>query len=754
VAEKISSYSDYKVPGPEPDASSPTWGDYGRNLVGSTLGLGADISSVGEAAGEYGQGNDLGSQDSFLKGVGAAGHWLRETLSAGSDHVLDGMSPEGHKRLAAAVTSPEFWQHPISSTLLKATGQLPQLALSVIPAGLAVKASQAAALVATTSGAVNMAQGTREFYELVDKASDDELRSSPFYAALRDQGMSEESARARLATRLRGNTSLVNFMVGSLGAAIGPEAMVARAMKGSARGRLGQAAEGLIGGTAGEALESGVQEFGKQKQATDEGLQSDIDKDALVNAVAEGGLLGGVIGGVAGVATGKGHAKPKSKKPEIQPESESAAQPENKITDTTKDPAAVGPPEKSFSASAVANPPPVTDVEVGDKHNPTATRSATEYPKDTKSEAPAAPKGADAKDISKKRSAKATKAAENITPVVVTPEVAEALQAESAAPTTPPEHIMADAVQQARQAAQQQPQAPVQPVTPQVTDQATQQAAPEMAPQPEQTVAQPPVANPTLPEVPGTPENRTSGLPTASPIEPSPVQPASAPEAPQVKKPRILQDLTVPEMPDKTTIKANLRQMEKEEAGPQAGHRSEKELRQFGQHPEQAEAAKQLFDEQPARTFPNTLEERTKLRTELENLLNKAEEAGIKIPAKITDNLSDHVAWLREVKDLYNAMGKKSFVGAKATEGITRFLTREQALREGDSKSVRAERRAEGEAAKRRNQGDVETMGANDGTKQVAVVGSESTVGRRRSRECPPAPRRLRSRPKKGAQRP
>lgn len=250
-----------------------------------------------------------------------------------------------------------------------------------------------------------------------------------------------------------------------------------------------------------------------------------------------------------------------------------------------------------------------------------------------------------------------------------------------------------------------------------------------------QPVAEPtevaPVATPEVPtEVPSDVSAAAERVAEPTPAVETPAVADTAPRAPRILRPtdevekaaerlsKAAQDAAKPQLVEpkvskgKNYTQAEIEQREKDATG-----------------------SKTIFDELAGLVtkIPATEVERQALRNHLLTILKRAEDVGIKIPARASgDGTSDHLMWLREVQTLAKAMDKKGFVGKRASEHMTAFLGREKAAKGGDFSVMRSERKVEGDLAKRRSQGDVETMtaaGPDAETDQVVTAAPQSAKG-------------------------
>ncbi len=390
---EVSSWGSYKLPEERAaeENASPTWTDYGK-----TLKAGAEELGAAAGAGLQYLGEESGGNDTYTNVLGAIGSTLREYMGDYAKGDIETLSPVAKKRLESAITSSDFWSHPLSATALKTTRMSPMLVAGVIPGGLMADAAGAGLAAAGTMGAIGAGQSAEQFYRMVGDASDEDLQQqSKFYRELRDSGMSEDSARQRLTAKLRGAEPLINGLVGAVTGLFGPAATAARGLKGAAgvigageRGVLGRAGLGAAEGTVAGGIQGGVMEYGAQQATTREGLQEGFDEDRLVNAVLEPALLQGVLGGGIGAAARARHGQRPREAAVLAPERAPQEIPEKAIDEATgetvRTPESVGPGLKGYRSGEPA--PPAEDVPVGDKQN-APTRSPREYPKTAKAKA-------------------------------------------------------------------------------------------------------------------------------------------------------------------------------------------------------------------------------------------------------------------------------------------------------------------------------------------------------------------------------
>jgi hypothetical protein len=226
-------------PDPQP-AQDPTWGDYGK-----AAGTGATAVGAG-AAGLLRQ----------LYSVGASGHgadlWKEVqgiSRQAGED-LENSMTDEGRSRFEAAVTSEKFWEHPISSTLLKGAGMAPYIVAGALPGAVMSSAAASVAATAAAGGLLSAGDVTEEVTSGIDKASDQSLKEqSALYRGLRAD-MGEREAREEFSRQILGMKPAIAFALGVGSGLYGPAGNIVRKIQeGSAKeGAALAAKQGLLKG--------------------------------------------------------------------------------------------------------------------------------------------------------------------------------------------------------------------------------------------------------------------------------------------------------------------------------------------------------------------------------------------------------------------------------------------------------------------------------------------------------------------------
>jgi hypothetical protein len=342
-------------PSANPDAQAVgTAADFGKTLGAGTARVGSNIAGALRYGWELG-GSEAGSE--IAKG-------LQDLFSAGADSIEGTINPETRKLAAAKLTSQEFWDHPVLSTALKATGMLPSVAAIAIPGGLMSDVVGASIMAAGAGGVLQAGEGLDEFYQKLDRLSDAELQEqSPKYKTLRGV-MDEADARKRFNREAQGWGPAINAVLGAVTGLVGPAGTAARGMAGGAknavlgageRGALGSGAVGLAEGVSTNALQEGVADVVQQQAEMDAGMQKEFDKARTANAALEGGYMGGLFGGVVGAVAG-GHT---SAKPPKLPKIDEVA------TTTTPDP--------QVKEGSTGTPGKPAEIEANPQNAPTTT---------------------------------------------------------------------------------------------------------------------------------------------------------------------------------------------------------------------------------------------------------------------------------------------------------------------------------------------------------------------------------------------
>jgi hypothetical protein len=649
------------------DEDQVSWSDWGKAVGAGAVGVAGSLAGAAEYVTQ-----------------GEVGGDTRRALGKVSEDIMKSTSPAMRQASDA-----DFLPGGDNETVLdvgvgrslgaKSMQALPSLIASLVPAGLAVTAARGVGAAAATraavgagaaratAGVLNAGEVASNIFGEIEKLSDEQLADmAPAFAGYLSMGLSPEEARKRYKNKVAGAAPII---AGALSAALGGvEAGVGRRLGGeAAKGLIRGAGKGAAAEALQEAGETGGGEFIAQAQLSEAGL-TEVDWRKILSKTIEGGAVGGVLGGGVGGVSNIGRRGKQAATPEIE------------IVDP------IGPNTAETEALKASSPPAAaqTTPDVTPEVTPDATTSTTPI-------AQAAPDAAPA-------------------PIAPTPDVTPA------APTPMGEALAAPD--------------PVQPELPAATavePEAAPEAAPALVPdvttQGNKTVTPAPMvlAAPEAAAAPAEKAPKAAKAKKASKklaeqkVAPAPAaEPVATPVA-ATEGPRVLQ-VTTPEVEAATKaanekIAQNIAQTEKELAGPQ-GEKMGKAKR--AKKDADAQAAKQIFDESPSELkYPETKEAKATLKSELAAILEKAKAADIKIPTKVGyETTADHIVWLREVQTLHDKLGSKSFVGSRARDHITAFLARTAAAKGGDFSVMRSERRAEGDAAKRRDQGSVEAKAA------------------------------------------
>ena len=300
------SWDSWREPDPQAE-KDPTWGDYGQVLMLCPLRP-CQVWQLLEKL--------LVQLFRRWQGIG----W-RAVAPPGdignklSDESTAAMTEEGRDRFEAGITSPKFWEHPVSSMALKATGQVPNLVAMALPGGV-IKGVAGQLAAGAAGGVLSAGDLVGGVYQKVDALSSDELKEqSPLYRGLlADNDGNERKARQEYTTTLIGMKPAIAFALGAGAEFFGPVGNVLRGTtKEGVRHGIGKAA---LEGAASETADEGYGAYGQQKAEIEGGLRKEYDPMAIIDQALTGGALGGAFGGVSGI--GGGHGKGKAKADEIK----------------------------------------------------------------------------------------------------------------------------------------------------------------------------------------------------------------------------------------------------------------------------------------------------------------------------------------------------------------------------------------------------------------------------------------------------
>lgn len=646
-----------------------TWGDYGLVLGGALAGL---VGDQGAMLREINESQD--EQDRHTKAGAYLGQAIQTVFGGLEEDANGNLSETAKANIASTVTDPNFWT--LSSFALKGVQAVPSIAAVAIPSALLSGAGLGAASIATLGGELSAANVVDELYKRTDALSDGQLQSEvPVYKQLRADGLGEEEARREYNQLLIGLKPVYAAGIGAIANSLGVAGQVSRGLSGKAGSVLAGEGAGLakragVGAAEGgisEAVQSGSDEYQIQSGLVEGGLQEDIDYGSLANTAATGLVIGGALGTAAGSAFG-GHGPAK---PSVEDAITTTPIPEAQPGYTA---APAAPPEPSISGNSAVPGVGVTDMEAVDAARPETPTVQTVNPT-----------GMDASHVA---AIEAT-----------TQRAAPAPEAPLTPPVTPEGNITPDI-----------PNA--EPVGPQLTEAAPVPATEGVS------------LTPPAPEVAGTP---VSEIPAAEPVgavtQPEPVQarPEPALAEPAPTGPRILEDLKAPEGPTfETAVARNLAGMKAEEAakakaeeGPQGAKLSKAQIAErqglnetaggiFLAHPP-APGEALILSKKPA----DQVGARAVIKARVASMVQAAQDAGIKLPEKYKTGKNS--GYTPEVMMLMEARRLNSLENPKKTD-FDRFLSREDSVRRGAADLAIAERRQEGDLAKRVKQQDESTV--------------------------------------------
>jgi hypothetical protein len=747
------SWDQLLTPDPQ-EAQEPTWGDYAK-----AAGSGAASAAAGGAS---------LLRELYSVGQGGAGARLwREVQGmahqAGED-IEGSMTEEGRKRFGAAINSPEFWEHPFSSTLLKITGQAPYFAASVLPGGIISSTAGRLAAGAAVGGALSAGDVTDEITHAVDQASDEELKKqSTAYRGFRAD-MSEQDAKEELNKQILGMKPAAAFLLGMGTGLYGPAGNIIKRLGAGetkdvlkAARKAGEAQIAKAGGLAEEhgaaaaALEGIVTEGAEetygavaaQKAEKQRGAREQYDPSEIFRRGAEGSLIGGVLGGVSGIgAGGKGKGKAREAIDTGVGEEEPAIQTAAEVA----------------QAGAAAAGVPAT---------PAKTKAAE---KGVEVVGPLTPNAAETAALAEPAQPTKPSPEQAVPPTPVQSPVQPPVQPPAAAPTTVPPQMTAG-VAPTQQAPALPPgaaaPAPSQGVVPPVSTPAAEAGPPTDISARARTAVTPEVTAPVQQAGRVPPETPVETPPAGKVAELAP-EPSVAPTQEAVG-PRVLRD-----------VSAEGRLREKEQlAAQQAAEKAAKQPGATEREPgskkltpaerasqaERAAHAERIFGrDREALTMPETPEARRRMALTLQSVLDEAKAAGLElredlpqnirdyfsktktgikltpeeihryhtsIPTKVGDKaMSPHVRFLREVAAVQKVLLESKKFGPKSRDRarVAQFIAEHNAK---DLESLAARRKEEGDLAMRRQQRNVEAI-AEGGVQtkgKVITVESEGAAG-------------------------
>jgi hypothetical protein len=675
----------------DPSAASSgdvSWGDYLKTLGAGTASIGSGLAAASRQAFEAG--NSKAGAD--------LSHVIQDAFGEVEGSITGSMGEEAKKRLSASITSADFWDHPVSSLALKGTNMTPMIAATLIPGGIFSDALAATAATAAAGGAINAGLVEKEIYEKTDKLSDKELQDQvPYYASLRTM-YDETDARAKFNQKRMGMAPAINFVLGAAAGAVGPAASIVRGAKGAGavlgageNASLGRAAGlGAAEGGIGNAAQAGVGEYTAQNaDVGPDTLNRPLEPGKILDASLEGTALGGIMGAVGG---GVGHALKRGERTDSPAAEAPFTNKGMKITDP---------------AAPDANPAPVPTIEdhvMGVQPTPQAKTGATGTPAKPVDNPAVVGNPQNAPTRGKRAGGKKKVVAEGNAVVEQTGELAPnadqalAMAANDAgeAKGPPPEPT---------------PQVPEQPV-------AAPQAAPEPAAAPVAQTPEPVRAPVEVgPEATPEPAREPNSVPPAAAEDFAAFGPVAEAPATPPRTGRVLPNLSEEAKANVKAQNAAIRRNigESEPVTPKGKNLTKA---QKGQIETTKQAAEKIYNDHPPGdaegAYSTAVPDRDAVVARAKSMVAAAEEQGIKIPQRVKLSTtgsaavdSPHVQMLVYARDLAK-VAKTHAKGKKLTDAVIRFKEREDAVRSGNAAEAVSARKAEGEAARRQDQGDVE----------------------------------------------
>lgn len=703
---------------PDTDAWSPVT-DIPRAVYSGVEGLGASAES------------GLSYLDDKM---GYADQAQQRALTAKSfreaqSQTLANMTPGGQQSLNADVTSSDFLSHPFRSIALKGAQMSPVVVAAALPGGIVGEALGATAGVAT-AGAVNAGLSSAQFIDSVaskvDGASDDDLqKQSAYYTGLR-QRMEEPAARDEFRNYLvDGDGGLaLNALIGGVTGAVGLGGMVARGGESAIAGGIARRATlgGLEAGGA-NAAQSGVGNFTEQSAGQTGGFQGNFDPHQWTSQVLEGFGLGAIPGmahsafhrspvevvkGQAGDAA-QTSALSTELNGEKSPNVDNAAQPKSPGETPQVGPPVPTPSENVPSKVTPPEPPaPISDVGQNAPEAPATLNAQQEELTQGKRQAVLYPKGTTAPDVPE--GMKQARIKEGI--VHFDPDQLQRKDVIAASTGNKLNELLGlgpankDEVQ--ARVAQGEPPVAVTERQPDGTETKAAVGTTETAP--DQVAALEAQKQPGNTVQVEAPQDVLAQRDAANKGTNTGVNMQGAFSDPLPGK--IFQDQS-PEAKanaraQQKVVDTNLKDMQKAEAGPQGKNWT---LAEKAARTENAQRAQEIFDAHKSDPleYVQNKDQLKGYQDRLQNIVDEAKAKDVTIPSKVGyEGTSDYVVWLADVKRVLSTLKQRKGAEAERMKTANDLLMREMPLREGDASILRSERRAEGEAAKRQYQGDVE----------------------------------------------
>ena len=693
---------------PAPSDEGVSWGDYLKTLGAGTAAVGGGLAAATRQFYEAGKGEN-GAK--LAKAI-------QDAFGGVESGIRDSMGDEAKKRLSATITSEDFWNNPGSATALKLTNMAPMVAATLVPGGIMSEAIGATIATAAAGGAINAGLVEKEIYEKTDKLSDEQLQEQvPYYAGLRSV-YDETEARRQFNAKRMGMAPAINFVLGAAAGAVGPAASIARGLKGGpavlGAGEAGAVGRGTLGAAEGgvtNAVQAVVGDLTAQAADTGEdSFNQPYDARRTIDAALEGTAAGVLLGGLAGAyADGKGAAKGGGKGAAkgggkgAAKGGKRADSPAAEAPFTNKGMKITGPD------AADANPPMVKptieEAVLVVQPKPQVKEGATGTPSKPVDD-PAVVGNVQNAPVRGSRDGGKDKAASaedsTVTTVAETgPDTAQTLAIDANKDPTPnsvaPEPVPNET------------QKPV--VSEQVTPEVTPEPTSGITPESQQEVT-PQVTEPPTSVQPAPPEAFSAFAPVAE------AAPAGPPRTGRVL-PNLAQaaEAAANTKAQNEIIQRNIKSAQLTE--PKGKNLSSKDSDKIAAT---IKAAEDLVAKHPPTdgetNYTRDVNHRDAVVRRAQEIVATAERDGIKIPTRIKPSVkgnqagdSPHVQMLRYAADLAR-VAKTQAKGKKLTDAVIRFKEREDAYRTGASEEALAARRSEGEAARRADQGDVETHAA------------------------------------------
>ena len=414
---------------PTSSGSKSAMHDFGDRLWAATLQTGQAALGVASFAANK------------LTGDPAITGYIEQQKANIADHVqktLDDLSPQGKLALQASIfhpggqtdaqgneTAPSIGEAGWGRYLAGAAADaIPQLALAVLPGGIAVQVAKVAAF-----GALDAGGAYNEMVKKIDDAKPSELQSSPVYAHLREQGVGDVEARRELLAQVAPAMVAEHFGVGAAaGAGLG--GMVSGKLIPSGASLIRRA---LVGAGEGAAT-TGGQAAGDEavSQRTDQQLTGKpLDSSQVGIEAAKGALGGALLGAGAGVLHGGGHADTPAV---TDPTEAPAAKPVTLPADVSAAVTEALPKQSATASASTGAPSPSTPAPTSAPVNPAVAEQVMNPP----GSQPATPPSAEAQAAAKPAPAPAPTPAPTPAPEASPTVVPQAAPAPAATPVPEP----------------------------------------------------------------------------------------------------------------------------------------------------------------------------------------------------------------------------------------------------------------------------------------------------------------------------